>query len=702
MSEPNAKDEGEPEKPGHAGETIHRPRLVGSDGRELIIIDQLSSIGRSETNDLVLKGDKSASHSHARIELTGGKVIIKDLNSENGTWVNGKRITSPTSLNHGDKIRVGNNVFRLHMGDRPLPPLDPAMPVSRARWIALSVITLLIVGFGLSFIIRQVIHGEELNAGATQQALSADTETQQAAGLSTLQVRAADSATQKAIGLSTQQAAATAREALRPLVVVEVEIHTTLYNLNFIGSGSLLSEDGYILTNFHVLGIASTNPDDGKAFGLKKGDLYNDQELVLVGLNPTQPDAKPNTFYKCEIVAKDPDLDLAVLHVVSLAYADANRDPLGPLSHPHDHTFFLYPWDWSFSSLPPNMNFNHVSIGDSDNLAIGDSIRVLGFPAVGRNTAIVTEGVVSGFLPDQNSNSDKGWIKTEADIKEGNSGGLVINQRGELIGVPTWGSTAAGTVNYVRPINLAFNLIEGACPACLPSRTAATTANAAAPTTPTQTFTSIDTATPLPTIDLTLLVPPVYYYLQTQPPKYATPFSSNLDVWQPNGEAKIENGALVVRSAGKWNAAQADILTSDKFAVQFNLSVRGSVSGGLRGVCSFEANTGTYSEMENKTTKRLQFAFSSEGSPFLNSFSQNQSFTPLVTSNNSYNFVVSAPVIVVVNGNEIGVAIDNQVAFATIDPAGDVSYTGYSLSADQGVTCEFTDLKVWDLREVSP
>ncbi|MCJ7432691.1 MAG: FHA domain-containing protein, partial [Anaerolineales bacterium] len=67
------------------------------------------------------------------IELIDGQVAISDLKSHNGTWVNGKRITAPAILKHGDKIRLGDTVLRLRVGDRSLPPLDVEVGPSKAR-----------------------------------------------------------------------------------------------------------------------------------------------------------------------------------------------------------------------------------------------------------------------------------------------------------------------------------------------------------------------------------------------------------------------------------------------------------------------------------------------------------------------------------------------------------------------------------------
>ena len=62
-------------------------------------------IGRSSSCDLVLD-DSAISREHARIEINGDTVVLHDLSSRNGTWVNGERAET-VNLESGDEIAVG-------------------------------------------------------------------------------------------------------------------------------------------------------------------------------------------------------------------------------------------------------------------------------------------------------------------------------------------------------------------------------------------------------------------------------------------------------------------------------------------------------------------------------------------------------------------------------------------------------------------
>jgi pSer/pThr/pTyr-binding forkhead associated (FHA) protein/S1-C subfamily serine protease len=380
-------------------ESIQLLALVRSDTGAEIGLNRSIQIGRAETNDIPLPKDSNASQTHAKIDLVNGQVVLTDLNSRNGTWVNGVRIATPVYIKHGDKIQIGNTVFRLREGEKPLPPLESA-PRNRTCCLAgcgalLAAGILLAVGLAGASLVPQLLPTETPPATATP-------EPTEIRGLA-----------------ETQQANAEA-QALRSLVLVDV----TFGEYEALGSGSLLDPRGYVLTNFHVVGDTKT------------GELYSDDEKIRIGLNWDNPLEKPKTFYICELVKGDGDYDLALLHVVSMA----DKDPL--------------PADLIFPTLP---------VGDSDALRIGDPIAVIGFPALGGLTPTFTRGTVSGFLPDKKIHEDRGWIKTDTEINPGNSGGMAINARGELIGVPTLITVnldITGKIGDIRPINLAREFID--------------------------------------------------------------------------------------------------------------------------------------------------------------------------------------------------------------------------------------------------
>lgn len=168
------------------------------------------------------------------------------------------------------------------------------------------------------------------------------------------------------------------------------------------GSGTIVSADGLILTNAHVI-----------------DNRFDEYDTLGIGIT-RETDEAPKTEYLADVVAVDFALDLALVQIAEL-----------------------------IDGGPAPRDFPFVIIGDSDALEIGDEIRILGYPGIGGDTITFTNGSVSGFTAER-SVGNRAWIKTDATIAGGNSGGLAVNDAGELIGVPTVvGSGAGAETGYV-------------------------------------------------------------------------------------------------------------------------------------------------------------------------------------------------------------------------------------------------------------
>ena len=84
--------------------------LQGPDkGRTYRTLNEPAIIGR--TSDQIHLTDHGASRRHAEIRPANGFWVLVDLNSSNGTYLNGQRVISPTTLKHGDQIKVGSTVL---------------------------------------------------------------------------------------------------------------------------------------------------------------------------------------------------------------------------------------------------------------------------------------------------------------------------------------------------------------------------------------------------------------------------------------------------------------------------------------------------------------------------------------------------------------------------------------------------------------
>jgi hypothetical protein len=82
------------------------------EGSDFVLDSAPLTMGRSERNDVELRGDDFASAEHARFEPRGDGVWLTDVGSTNGTFVNGVRLERPRKLAPGDVIRIGATDLR--------------------------------------------------------------------------------------------------------------------------------------------------------------------------------------------------------------------------------------------------------------------------------------------------------------------------------------------------------------------------------------------------------------------------------------------------------------------------------------------------------------------------------------------------------------------------------------------------------------
>ncbi len=95
--------------------------VLSAEGREIVLLDGEATLGRSRTSTVRLEHE-SVSRSHALLTLNRGEAVVKDLNSSNGTYVGGKRISRETRLQSGDRVQLGAAVVDLRIVPPNLPP----------------------------------------------------------------------------------------------------------------------------------------------------------------------------------------------------------------------------------------------------------------------------------------------------------------------------------------------------------------------------------------------------------------------------------------------------------------------------------------------------------------------------------------------------------------------------------------------------
>ena len=176
------------------------------------------------------------------------------------------------------------------------------------------------------------------------------------------------------------------------------------------GSGIIISEDGYILTNNHVVNTSSNNT------------YYDISEATSVKVTLSSGDKQT---YDAKIVGKDSQTDLAVLKIEA-------------------------------------KNLTAAEFANSDTVKVGEFSMAVGNPLALGTT--ITCGVVSAVnreVSDDEGNKFK-CIQTDAAINSGNSGGALVNSKGQVIGVNTLkvASTGVEGIGFAIPINSTLSVIQ--------------------------------------------------------------------------------------------------------------------------------------------------------------------------------------------------------------------------------------------------
>lgn len=167
-----------------------------------------------------------------------------------------------------------------------------------------------------------------------------------------------------------------------------------------IGSGSIVTEDGYIVTNSHVVSNGNVSQ-----------------------INVLFSDGKTS---EADLVWNDAALDLAIIKV-------------------------------------KKKNLPAIELGDSDKVGIGDKAIAIGNPLGFELQSTVTSGIISGLNRSVKFNtgvSMDGLMQTDAAINSGNSGGALLNTNGELIGINTAKAGNSDGIGFAIPINIVKPVIE--------------------------------------------------------------------------------------------------------------------------------------------------------------------------------------------------------------------------------------------------
>jgi hypothetical protein len=229
-----------------------------------------------------------------------------------------------------------------------------------------------------------------------------------------------------------------------PLLVTLVQKEGKILGIAGFGSGTTISPKGHILTANHVISFRHPLPE-----GIT---VVPDMYVFVTPENNADP--MPICTFNPSHMPRDPELDIAMVM--------CERDLKGN------------PWD------PSSMKWSTVALGDPASMTQGDDIWIFGYPGAGQDprkkgsevfllpTMNVSAGKFAGVINEQDSATATrhiSWIKTDAEISGGNSGGCTTDDEGNYLGSPTEVHTdvrdtrngdggTVGHVGFIRPTNL--------------------------------------------------------------------------------------------------------------------------------------------------------------------------------------------------------------------------------------------------------
>ncbi|MDZ5622901.1 FHA domain-containing protein [Nocardioides bizhenqiangii] len=384
------------------------------------------TIGRHPDCTVVLK-DPAASRMHGTVASTPGGWTYTNQSNE-GTFQAGRRVTS-TKFDDRTELRLGHPVAGPQLTLVPIfSAAEEEKRIARRRLgrnllfagIAAGVLVLILGIAAVAVVLSR--DDDDPDRGADDPASSAPT------GGQTDGTGSTDDLTDAELDA--------AKAATVKIIAQSHALEAPDQEFVYAGSGSIIREDGLILTNAHV--AAPETPGVVETYG-PEAAIAN-PEFLLISLTDGATDTNAPPEYRARVVVADGVADAAVIQI----YANADG-----------------------SELDGELALPTVPIGDSADVRAGDDVTVLGFPAVaGSGDSItVTSGLISTVInnPDLGPNSE---FDTDARIAPGNSGGMAIDNDGVLIGLPTaleFDPSNTGVVSgRIRAIDVVRDLIESA------------------------------------------------------------------------------------------------------------------------------------------------------------------------------------------------------------------------------------------------
>ena len=337
-------------------------------------------------------------------------VVTETRRNHTDTYIGGSYVPYSTAATAAGTTTPATGVSSVNSTDNSKQTRGRmSIPAVIALCLVCSVLSGLIclAGYKLLVLDKQR-SGNVLNSGSSES--SENGELLSNIGTSQTSVPGSDQQVSIVVDGVSSPATAVAAKVLPSVVGIEVKVTSTSYRYGTTvsggeGSGVIFSEDGYIITNYHVISSVLTGAGETNPNATLNIYLYTDPDTAIPG----------------EVIGYDQGADLAVVKI--------NKTGLTP-----------------------------IELGDSDKINVGDTAVAIGNPGGLQFLGSVSQGIISGLnrsIQIDTTYKSLKLIQTDAAINPGNSGGALTDESGCLIGINSAKVSVEGYegMGFAIPVN---------------------------------------------------------------------------------------------------------------------------------------------------------------------------------------------------------------------------------------------------------
>jgi serine protease Do len=249
-------------------------------------------------------------------------------------------------------------------------------------------------------------------------------------------------------------------------------------DVTMVGSGFIVTPDGFVITNAHV--VDENDEEMKKSFAEQAFQEIMAKDAkdleATIGRKLSQDEAEAltnaNSWYFSQTMQVG-DIDKQFQVVIGVSGKKGNIVPMKINAKLQTQGAPIPGKDVAILKLTEKHEYPTIRMGNDKDMKVGDQVYALGYPAVATFHPLISEESISEAsltrgLVSAKKNMKDGWevLQTDASITHGNSGGPVLNEYGEVIGLATFGSIdqqrgqEVQGMNFIVPSTIVYQFID--------------------------------------------------------------------------------------------------------------------------------------------------------------------------------------------------------------------------------------------------